>query len=170
MATNNSINLNSTIGSAGQLVLPYQPSFFGYRNANTGQVTGDATVYTLVCTHELYDIGNNYNLTIFTAPVAGKYKLNATALLYSLDTTYTFGQINIVTTSFTYFQRLSPSAIRTAATYATMNVSCLAAMAAGDTAYVTITVTGATGKQILVCGGAVNSVDCGSYFSGILIA
>jgi hypothetical protein len=169
MARINSTNVDTIVGAAGQATLPNQPSFFGYRNANTAAVTGDGTAYTIVCTNEIYDIGNNYDLTTFVAPVTGKYKLDATVLLYNVAAAHTLGQFYIVTSSFTYFQRLDIGSICTVTTYATMNVSCLAAMTAGDTASMKITVSNGA-KSILVIGGAIGNVDCGTYFSGILLS
>jgi hypothetical protein len=59
--------------SAGQITLPLQPAFLVYLNGSPTNVTGNSVAYTIAYDAEVYDIGNNFSSTTFTAPVAGLY-------------------------------------------------------------------------------------------------
>ena len=67
------------IDSSGRATMPYQPSFHAYANADLNHGT-TATKYVWNLTR--HNIGNHYDTTTgrFTAPVAGRYLFNASAL------------------------------------------------------------------------------------------
>lgn len=50
-------------------------SFFAYLSANANNVTGDNTVYIVICDTELFDVGNDYNNATgrFVCPFDGVY-------------------------------------------------------------------------------------------------
>jgi len=57
-----------------------QPAFMAYKSAATANVTGDGTIYTVICNTELFDQASNYNngTGVFTAPYDGRYFFGAT--------------------------------------------------------------------------------------------
>lgn len=67
------------IDGSGRVTMPYQPSFHAYSNANLNHGT-TSTKYVWNATR--HNIGSHYNTTNgrFTAPVAGRYLFNITAL------------------------------------------------------------------------------------------
>jgi len=64
------------IDSAGRVTTPYQPAFHASRNSDVSWGNYDITFAT-----QTLDRGNNFNGTIFTAPVAGVYFFTATLSL-----------------------------------------------------------------------------------------
>src|SRR3990167_4841871 len=59
MANKNSSNTNLTVSSAGAINYPSQPAFFAHLSSSVGNVTGDATVYTVLCDDVIYDQASN---------------------------------------------------------------------------------------------------------------
>ena len=60
------------INAAGQVTMPYQPSFLAYRTNYTQNANA---VGTIICPNVAHNTGNHYNSSngTFTAPVAGRY-------------------------------------------------------------------------------------------------
>jgi len=80
--------------AAGQVSLtgniPDKPMMKAYRNATTGGVTGDNTVYQIVFDNVLYDTKSNYNNTtgVFKASQAGVYAVTAHVTANNIDNTH----------------------------------------------------------------------------------
>lgn len=137
--------------TAGQINYPLQPAFLAYLNTGVSNVTGDATVYTIIFDTEVFDIGSNFNLgtSTFTAPVTGKYLLSLSVA--AIGTGALSGcDMRIVTTQRTYFYNLGadPGTNLRGSQYATV----LADMNATDTATFAVQTTDASGKQTAILG------------------
>ena len=89
------------ITHGGSMTKPLQPAFRAYLSANVNNVTGDGTVYTLICNTVLFDQQSNYNNStgIFTAPVTGKYSFNCTAWFQGMASNNNMAYIEIEASS-----------------------------------------------------------------------
>jgi hypothetical protein len=130
----------------------------------TTNATGDGTIVTVPFATERFDIANNYNISTytFTAPVAGKYQFNVTVYLEALLVTHTGRKISLITTARTY---LIFDGVAAATGSLSINFPVLCDMGAGDTAYVTVAVSGGT-KTVSVGGGSAGDTN----FSAHLVA
>jgi len=79
------------ISANGEVKLPLQPSFCAYNSVTDSNVTGDGTVYTVVCNTEVWDQTSDYDTGtgIFTAPCDGYYLICGTVLLDEIAATHT---------------------------------------------------------------------------------
>lgn len=151
--------------SAGSINFPKTPAFFGYLAAPVLNATGNGATYTLGtdALTIVYDQGTNFTTGgVFTAPVAGIYDLRTQITVSNTTIATTFViEINTTTQTFTYhFQKAAGTETET------VSINTLAKMAATDTAYVTLTVSGEAGNTNTI-DGAANGV---TYFCGTLVA
>lgn len=125
----------------GEITFPLQPAFLAQLNSPVNNVTGNGTSYTLGNTALtiVYDQSGDMNTNgTFTAPVTGKYAVNAQALVIGCTIASTFN-LSIVSSNRTYLFQLA----RTAGTQNFgLNGSALVDMDASDTFHVTIQVSG----------------------------
>ena len=153
------------IGHDGFVLKPNQPAFSAHFNG-TGITNFDNTpsAVALSFTHERFDTGTNFNTSngTFTAPITGKYSLNLTVRINSIDTAATYYIINIVTSNETYRHIIDPN-FSSDLSYRTFNVVILADMDENDTCV----------AQVLQSGGTQQSDIDGNpeytYFSGHLV-
>lgn len=79
-ASNAAANLNGTLAwqmtAAGEVTMPAQPAFQAYNNSTQSNVTGDATLYSILFNTEIFDQGGDFASSTFTAPVTGKYSFS----------------------------------------------------------------------------------------------
>lgn len=148
------------ITTAGAVTMPSQPAFLA-TSAGEANVTGNGTLATLAFTTEVFDQGNNFASSTFTAPVTGKYALFASVTVSSLATNHTEQNFQIVTSNRTYRGEYFTYASSCPFTGFSYKIAVLADMDAGDTAVVKLVVTG---------GSLVVDVEVGDYsrFSGFL--
>ena len=153
------------IDADGNVTMQSQPAFSVHFNG-TGitNFATNGTVTTLSFSHERYDVGSNYDVgsgNTFTAPVTGKYQLNLTVRVNSIDTAATYYILNIVTSNETYRAIIDPN-YSSDLSFRTMSVVVLADMDENDTCT----------PQILQNGGTAQSDIDGnpeySYFTGFL--
>jgi hypothetical protein len=133
------------IDSAGIVTKPYQPAF-SVSKASAGQAniainTGAIINYD----NEHFDNNSDFNLSTneFTAPVTGKYQLNAMVRLDNIDTASSYTRVDLFTSNNVYKSILAPK-FTTDPAYVTFNVVVLADMDAGDIAYVQVVQAGGT--------------------------
>lgn len=156
------------VDSSGRYINTSQPAFLAYKSATTNNVTGNNTLYTVICNTEVYDQGSNYNNSTgtFTAPVTGRYHFCAYVRLEEVGATSTTTSFRITTSNRTYFLTTDGGGnSETAGNRFQVGGSIYADMDASDTATI----------GVQVSGKGVDSVDVEgqstlvTYFSGSLI-
>jgi hypothetical protein len=152
------------IASAGYMTRPLQTSFLATSAVAQSNVVGaSAGFVTVAYASENFDIGANYNngTYTFTAPVTGKYQFNFYVQVAGLQTsTHTSFQARLVTTGKTFLvDGYEDDAGGAFALVQGISFGTVAAMTAGDTALVQVTV-GAGSQDADIEGG---------FFSGFLI-
>jgi hypothetical protein len=142
-----------------------KPSFLAYADASIANVTGNNNVYQLNLV-EAFDDNNNFNEGTFTAPITGRYQLNAVVSLVSLSTSAAIAILEISTTARNYHTEngLNP---KTGGLQTQLTLSTVAYMNAGDTAVVKVTVQGMAGNTVTVLG---NATTMWTTFSGSLVS
>tara|TARA_R100001129_G_C5257791_1_gene230200 strand:+ start:24 stop:527 length:504 start_codon:yes stop_codon:yes gene_type:complete len=152
-----------TISANDEITMPSQPAFQAEPSSdiNNLNVSGsDNTV--LVFDTERFDNNGDYNNSsgIFTAPVTGKYQLQFSIRLQTLDTDVTSYDFNILTSNKNYNTRFDPDYGDSDTATLTITLSILADMDAADTAKLDYYQFG---------GASQTDVDTQSYFSGYLV-
>jgi hypothetical protein len=135
----------ATIDASNRMRNTAQPAFnSGIMNAFVNNITGDGTAYALVSDVERFDQNNNFNgTTTFTAPKTGKYLFVVQTQPSGLSSVFTYGSIDIVTTSATY-RFLCNIGAAIYVNFRTISINALCPMTAGDTATFVLTVSGGT--------------------------
>lgn len=157
-------NSTITIDSTGRLQNSAQTYFQSYISANTGNVTGDGTVYKIALNATVANVGSAFDTTTFqfTAPVTGHYVFSGSIYWASgvvLGTTFL---IQLVTTSTTYnLYNLATAQISNGTMVNSFSI--IVPMTATNTAYINLTASGGT-KNTLI-GGTVGLTN----FSGFLL-
>ena len=137
----------------------YIPAFNIRANSAITNVTGDATVYTIVFDSENFDLQNNFASNTFTAPITGQYTLSWIINLTGVSVSHTTGVLELVTSARTYNMTGNYGAMQIAGAL-TLVGSLLVDMSYGNTAYLRLTVYGAA-KEV--------DVQTNSWFTGHLI-
>jgi hypothetical protein len=163
-------SVTGTIMSAldtGEITTPLQPAFLAYLGTNDNNVTGAGAIYTMGSSGnaltEVFDQNADFNTNgTFTAPVTGRYYLNAAIRLGNATSAMTNGIIKIVTSNRDYGFRWHPYNLTTATAAAAFHCNVLADMDAADTATVTLQVSNGasdtldiisfTGPITFICG------------------
>ena len=129
--------------NGAMMTKPAQPAFFA-TGAIQSNVTGDGTLYTMVFGTEIYDQGNNFATSTFTAPVTGRYLLTSIigyqGVLAGHDTAY----IQLVTSNRTMTVLHQNIGVRIANDTTALQMNTFADMDAGDTAVIKFAVSGST--------------------------
>lgn len=136
--------------------------------ADVLNVTGDGTEYQIVWGgNEQFDDGSNVGAT-FTAPENGVYHLEAAVYVSGIVTAdHNNLQIKIVTTNRSYVVSLEGvDGVQSTGGQIVRRGTCLADMEAGETAYVTVLVSGASKVVDVLRGDAQNGY---TTFSGVKI-
>ena len=145
MSKNNNSTNTAIIVSQNQVRRPLQCTFFAQLNANLGNVTGDGTVYTVVCDNVVVDQSASYNNTngVFTAPVTGNYLFGASINTQGLTPGMSVYCLKCMTTAREY-RLVEMGAITPSSASQTLQIAgCIfARMNANDTAFFTIQVAG----------------------------
>lgn len=150
----------------GEINYPLQPAFFAYAAAQVNNVTGNGTVYVLGTSAltEVFDQNGDMNTNgTFTAPVTGRYNLSAQMLMIGC-TVATTTNIRINTSNRTYFTQYARAA---GPQNITASECTITDMDAGDTATVSIQVSGEAGDTVDLSGGSGGGPDC--WLSGFLV-
>jgi hypothetical protein len=155
----NGINPRMTISNAGIVTKPYQPAFLAQGNSTLNLPIN--TDYVIPYGTERFDQNADFNPATytFTAPVTGKYQLNASLYLTNVDYAALYVELRIETSNRSYYSILSVNVFDQDATYFTMPHTVLADMDAGDTAFC---------KVYIHSGSVVTDLSTNSLFSGFL--
>jgi len=164
-----SLGTNDTfiMTSNGELTKPLNPSFLAIVTSTISNVTGDSTDYTIVWDTEVFDQGNDFSSTTFTAPVTGRYFFEYHITFSGLTSSHITGLTHIFTSNADYrpsymnYYTMSDSNTRLG-----VNGSVVADMDASDTVYIFVNVTSGTKVVDIYSNGA---TDPYSWFSGTLL-
>lgn len=146
----------------GNYTSPNKSAFQARASADILNITGNATVYSVVLNTAIFDNQTEYSTTtgLFTAQKTGKY-LFACQLTMSGMTGATFAQLRLVTSNRTYDLGTFGNGALSGAVLG-IGGSAVADLDAGDTAKLTIEVTG-------IGANSADIIANNSYFSGCLI-
>jgi hypothetical protein len=143
-------------------------AFSAYLTGTQSDVTGDATLYTVVCDATYVNLGSGYNTGtgVFTAPTAGNYQFNTTVYLEGLTIAHTEGiiflrgslkDLRVNTNNYGVVAQAGTNAV---------SGSFFVTMAAGETLFVTA--YAANGAKVVDVVGA-PLPDLRTVFSGYLV-
>jgi len=152
-------NLRMLISGAGEITMPSQPAFLR-RPASEQSNLAINVDHTVVFGTEVFDQGSDFSGNTFTAPVTGKYQLNASVQVYGSDSATTYHHVKIKTSNRDYQKNHSLNRYSGDPAYQTYTVSSVCDMDANDTAYVQIVVPNS--------GTAQADINTESFFSGFL--
>ena len=156
LITNN--NTAVTVDSIGAVTMPLQPAFLA-TPANNDQTNLSSGNHTVVLGTEVFDQNSDFASNTFTAPVAGRYQLNAIFGLRNLDTAATYYVNQIVTSNRAYELQIAGGNVLATDGNFYFTISALADMDAGDTAFMRVQTTGGTAQT---------DINSDTRFSGFL--
>ena len=151
------------IDSTGAVTKPLQPAFSAV-NASTQSNIAVNTAVTVVFGTEIFDNNADFSSNTFTAPVTGKYQLNASIRMGEVDNAASYYNLYLVTSNRSYFTILDPRAHDQDSAYHTLNISVLADMDASDTA--SLQIYQANGDAQM----DISSSAASTFFQGHLVA
>ena len=128
--------LFKVLGS-GAVTMPAQPAFSVHKNGTDQNDIGTGDV-TVTWAAERFDVGSNFGAAGFTAPVTGKYQLQASIRFDNLDASHNYMMVVIKTSNENYRFIIDPDFGQDAAFF-TISGSILADMDASDTAIIIVT-------------------------------
>jgi hypothetical protein len=146
----------------GNYTSPNKSMFQARPSANLNNVTGNGTVYSVVFGSEIFDTQSEFNTStgIFTAAKTGKYQFSVGVTLGGM-TGATFAQIRLVTTARSYdLGTVGGGAVSTAVL--NLSSAALADMSAGETAKITIEVSG-------IGADSADVLQNNTFFGGFLV-
>ena len=149
------------INNAHILTMDKQPAFMAHPSTPQSNIPVNGFT-TIVFGTERFDQNSDFASNTFTAPVTGKYQLQVSMRLDSLDTDNNNIQLHITTSNRTYYSIIQPTVLAADPAFWWLGVTVLADMDASDTAYVRIYISNDGAAQI--------DVQADSYFSGYLVA
>jgi len=147
------------IDANGIITQPLQPAFLAINASQQNNIAVGSDV-TVVFGTEVFDQGGNFATNTFTAPIAGKYQLQTTLRVQTIDAASAYYYVLIKTTLRNYIYIIDPD-FGQDNVYLPFSMSVLANMDAGDTAFIAIYQASGTSQS------DVNTI---SSFSGYLVA
>lgn len=140
----NTTTQTALYGNLGKYKASGQPAFSTTLSGAVNDVTGDGTTYTIAFNSEIFDQDSNVSGSTFTAPVTGRYHLNAIYGFDQLGASHSTIDLIIVTSNRSYIQLTSnPNNLRNGGLFR-FNGIAFADMDAADTSTITVNVSGST--------------------------
>lgn len=165
--TSNTINTSTVtplVSRYGVQLSATVPAFLVNKAAGAADVTGNSTTYTIAYDTEIFDQGSNFAANTFTAPYTGKYYLSGGCALSSV-TTATSATFLINTSNRTYRSNFcSPTVVQDSVGRVSFSMNSLCDMDVGDTAIVSIALTGIGADTADLLSSNVTNI-----FSGYLV-
>ena len=149
------------ISADEEVTMPLQPAFSVKLDAADQNNIAVGSDVTILFDSEVFDVNADFNTGTytFTAPVTGKYQLNADVRFIDIDSAADFYYMGIVTSNRTYTHTIFDPDFGQDAAHWSLSFSVLADMDASDTAYVVIYQGGGTQQT---------DITAESIFSGYL--
>ena len=148
----------------GHITKPLQSAFLvGKSSQQSNIAVGQDVAITFDTEH--FDQNGDFSSNTFTAPVTGKYQLNALVRLSNLDSASDYYYLQVVTSNRAYLSAIIDPDFGQDATYWQLSTSILADLDANDTASMKIVQHSGT-QQTDLEGAA----EHGTTFSGYLVA
>ena len=155
-------NQRMNIDANGHVTMPNQPAFFVQRSATQSNISNGGGHVTVTFDTEIFDQNADFASNTFTAPVTGRYQLNLSLRVNSLDTGANYYQVFMRTSNREIYVTHDPN-YTADLSYHQFSFGVLADMDASDTAYVSIVQSGGTAQTDVMGGGDTS-------FSGYLVA
>jgi len=153
--TNNAEALK--IDSAGHITKPLQSAFMAYANEQTDIAVGSNV--NVAFANERFDQNGDFSGgNTFTAPITGRYQLNASVYLLYVDAAAAYYYIELQTSNELYYSIIDPD-FGQDAVYWTFTLSHLVDMDANDTAVIRLYQANGTSQT---------HINANSFFSGYL--
>ena len=124
--------------------MPAQPAFLVGASSTQSNKTVD-TDHTVLFGAEIFDVNSDFASNTFTAPVTGKYQLNANVRIDNLDAGALYYHLKIKTSNREYWSIFDPDFGQNNQ-YWHLSLSILADMDANDTAIVEFYQSGASAQ------------------------
>lgn len=150
------------------------PSFSAYLSASTANnVTGDGTVYSVICNTEDFDIGNCFAAGILTAVTAGKYFVCGLVTVANLGAAHLSGATSFLTSDGRTFvgPDLNPFVMREQTSGLALlgiSFSAVISLALNQTVSMRVGINAST-KTVGVSSTATGGTDRATRFSGFYI-
>jgi len=165
---------NSIQISASGIAPTATSNFKAYLNASVFNVTGDGTVYSIPFDQEFFDVAGEFDTTTgkFTAAAKGVYCFIANILCEDTDLGHDTAQTKVQITG-TYNQtnaqnNFDPTPIVDNIDQYTFVISTTTRLDAGDTAELTLEISGGSKNVDIIATGGVG--DIRTWFGGFLLA
>ena len=145
------------LDASGAVTKPLQPAFLVRPTSTQNNVAENEVV---VFGTEVFDQGADFSSNTFTAPVTGRYQLNAVIRVGEVDSAASWNRLEVITSNRSYNSAIiDPGVLASDPVYWHFQTSVLADMDAGDTAQLKLGQNGGT-TQI--------EIFTDSHFSGFL--
>ena len=152
-----------SISANNEMTMSSQPAFLVGKSSQQSNIAVGVDVAITFDT-EHFDQNGDFSSNTFTAPVTGKYQLNALVRLSNLDSASDYYYLQIVTSNRAYLSSIIDPDFGQDATYWQLSTSILADLDANDTA--SMKIVQHSGTQQTDLEGA---SEHGTTFSGYLV-
>ena len=148
------------IDTAGHVTMPYQSAFNVVKTTTQSNIATGSEV-TVTFQVELFDQNADFSSNTFTAPVTGRYLLSTRVRLEDVDTAADYYILKIITSNRNWINIMNPD-FTGDGDFHSQELTVLADMDAGDTAYVIVNQSSGTAQTDIVGDSSY------TYFCGFL--
>jgi hypothetical protein len=125
----------------GEVTMALQSAFLATNDANQLNITGDGTAATIEFATEIFDQNADYATPNFTAPITGRYRIEASVYMQGLLSTHTSGYLRMTTSNRNYYSNAcNPYVCMTSYVDFIMSGSTLCDMDAADTVNIALVI------------------------------